>query len=215
MKKPAARGAQANDACINDEQYSPRSNLRSITMCPLNKYFDGSLYVCCAIVCISFNFVELRCTCVHVLVVVCMNVCVQCDPLLLYENVNTAKVSTTLQNGWAWVKHEYFEKSTPTFVIVSVWLAMLAVPFVLPTTLVQSKLLDCFEPSATSSGLCCCERFHKMRTTQYDIRIKIVNKIPKNIGDSCIAPPSTAARISMIKHYYEKEYGCSNSMDIW
>lgn len=78
-----------------------------------------------------------------------------------------------------------------TFVIVSVWLA-LAVPFVLPTTLVHSKLLDCFEPSVTSSALCCCERFHKMRTTQYDSRIKIVNKIPKNIGDSCIAPLSTA-----------------------
>lgn len=86
-----------------------------------------------------------------------------------------------------------------TFVIVSVWLAMLAVPFVLPTTLVHSKLLDCFEPSTTSSGLCCCERFHKMRTTQYDIRIKMVSKIPKNIGDSCIAPLSTAANYEWLK----------------
>lgn len=85
-----------------------------------------------------------------------------------------------------------------TFVIVSVWLA-LAVPFVLPTTLVHSKLLDCFEPSVTSSVLCCCERFHKIRTTQYDSRIKIVNKIPKNIGDSCIAPLSTAETTPRMK----------------
>lgn len=62
----------------------------------------------------------------------------------------------------------------------------------LPPTPVQSKLLDCFELSTASSLFCWCARFQNVRTITYDIRIRNVIKAPKNIGDNCNAPLSTA-----------------------
>lgn len=86
-----------------------------------------------------------------------------------------------------------------TFVIVSVWLALLALPFplvalvpLIPTVLPHNKLLDCFEPSIMSSLFRWVGRCNNIRTIQNVVNIMVVNTIPNNIGDNWYDPLSAA-----------------------